>query len=261
MDHKKFNKYILIFKDATASGLQNMGTVLGYKTKNSLILCNLSGNTWTDTYTFILDQFLNDFGKSHKIEDFKHLIDRRYLKKSIMTKFYNVSARSSAIYYKNALRKAGYPEDNSGDDEKASIIHKHFYEFLKTLLKRVIFKNDESELPKLFNERGYKLNLNYYNTQIRYERFTYGGVTDKYSVYRCTDDIDNKKTSTALNANITHHLDAELAAYVINNVPQCYTIHDQFITPLIGLHEVMDLINKFYEKRVELKEYSTSIVL
>jgi hypothetical protein len=56
---KKSILHGIIFKDATASGLQNFGILLGYK-KNKLHLLNINNkNSYCDTYKYIIDVFKN----------------------------------------------------------------------------------------------------------------------------------------------------------------------------------------------------------
>jgi hypothetical protein len=48
---------LIILKDATASGLQNYGILLGYRLEKLKYL-NLNGEDWCDTYKYIIDLFL-----------------------------------------------------------------------------------------------------------------------------------------------------------------------------------------------------------
>ena len=49
----------ILFKDATASGLQNFGLIYGYKREKMKFL-NLEGEDWCDTYQYIIEKFLEN---------------------------------------------------------------------------------------------------------------------------------------------------------------------------------------------------------
>ena len=254
-----FDESVLIFKDATASGLQNMGLLLGFNSPETLKLCNLSGDSWNDTYTFILSAFIKTFAKNHDINEFSHLINRAVLKKCIMTKFYNVSSYQSRIYYFKALEDANLWVDEN--KAKGRVIHANFIKFLDEFLSSLFFIENEVNLSTLFKKSYKTYDFNYYAVKTSYSRVTYAQITDKYSIYERTSTVDEAKTRRANNANITHFLDSQLAAYVVNEVDSCYTIHDQFITPLCNVHLVMDAINVFFDKRISNKPYSTTVII
>jgi hypothetical protein len=56
---KIIDNNIIIYKDATASGLQNYGILLGYN-KHKLEYLNLNGEDWCDTYSYLIHKFLKE---------------------------------------------------------------------------------------------------------------------------------------------------------------------------------------------------------
>jgi hypothetical protein len=72
----------IIYKDATASGLQNQGMLFKYK-KGILKFLNMDGDTYCDTYLYVIDRFLET--------DIDYLKDRKILKYTIMTIPYNAT--------------------------------------------------------------------------------------------------------------------------------------------------------------------------
>jgi hypothetical protein len=56
----RFNKYV-IYKDATASGIQLLAAMLGPKNQEVARACNLDSNDfWYDTYSYIIHKFLKE---------------------------------------------------------------------------------------------------------------------------------------------------------------------------------------------------------
>ena len=176
-----------------------------------------------------------------------------------MTKFYNVSSYQSRIYYFKALEDANLWVDEN--KAKGRVIHANFIKFLDEFLSSLFFIENEVNLSTLFKKSYKTYDFNYYAVKTSYSRVTYAQITDKYSIYERTSTVDEAKTRRANNANITHFLDSQLAAYVVNEVDSCYTIHDQFITPLCNVHLVMDAINVFFDKRISNKPYSTTVII
>jgi len=65
---------MIIFKDATSSGLQNYGILLGYK-KEKLKYININNkNSFCDTYLYLINKFLKNNNKNNNI----NLYNRKY---------------------------------------------------------------------------------------------------------------------------------------------------------------------------------------
>jgi hypothetical protein len=59
LSDKAIDPNTLIFKDATASGIQNFGIILGYK-KDKLQYLNMDGDNYCDTYQYLINKYLKD---------------------------------------------------------------------------------------------------------------------------------------------------------------------------------------------------------
>lgn len=82
LSNGQIDENTIIWKDATASGLQNYGIILDYNIEKIKLL-NLDGEDWCDTYQFIIDKFAKDPGGIYA--------KRKYLKATIMTIPYNAT--------------------------------------------------------------------------------------------------------------------------------------------------------------------------
>ena len=104
---KTIDNNTIIFKDATASGLQNYGILLGYKLEKLKYL-NLNSDDYYDTYKYLIEMFW----KSDKYKK------RKYLKSTIMTIPYNSVWYSCFTTFLKSLRKDGIEYKNISEKEK-----------------------------------------------------------------------------------------------------------------------------------------------
>jgi hypothetical protein len=233
----------IIFKDATASGLQNYGILLGYK-KEMLKYLNMDGNNWCDTYQYIVNKFVDD-------ESYKK---RKYWKSTIMTIPYNAVKFSCFIKFIEKLENDGifYKKMCKEDQIYIKDMHEKFYWKVKNEIKKEFFVNNEPNLKNFkYNEwiivekKEYKIN--------------YKKLRDKYIkiTYRVIDDI--KSTERAKEANNMHYLDALLVKYVIEFF-DIIAIHDCFGIRLCQLHLVMDKINEYYSMEIGEEMYGMYIL-
>jgi len=134
LNHKKINSNMILFKDATASGLQNYGIVAGYK-KDMLKYLNLNGKDWCDTYQYIVNKFIKD-------EKYKK---RKYWKSTIMTIPYNAVWFSCFRGFISAIKKDNIKYSEMSDNEKKYIkkMHKEFYENVKNNVKEEFYEKNE----------------------------------------------------------------------------------------------------------------------
>jgi hypothetical protein len=72
--------------------------------------------------------------------------------------------------------------------------------------------------------------------------------------------MDLKKTKQALPANYIHHLDSELITYISQKM-RCLYIHDAFIIDIFELHILMDLINEYFNIKLQSKSKLYSIFI
>lgn len=241
---EKIDENIIIFKDATASGLQNYGILLGYR-EEKLEYLNLNGENWCDTYKYIIDKFLNVDEK---------LLKRKYWKSTIMTVPYNAVWFTCFNKFIENLEKdnISYREMNDEDKNKIKNIHKKFYINIKKNIKEEFFVKEEGDLIefkynewKIVNIKNYKINFNK-------ER-------DKYTDILYMILEDKEKTKTAIEANNMHYLDAQLVKEILKKI-EIITIHDCFGVRLSELHILLDEINRYYSKIIGKNTYCIFIV-
>ncbi len=233
----------IIFRDATASGLQNYGIILGYK-EDMLSFLNLDGEDWCDTYQYLIKKFIKD-------EDF---LKRKYWKSTIMTIPYNSTWYGCFIKFLEKLREDGVEYNDLEEDKKKKIrdIHKEFYENIKSKIKKEFFKEEKGDLK---NFRYNKLRL----IKIKEEKITYKKLRDKYAEGMYEIEIDEEATNRAMEANNMHYLDALLVKEIMKYF-DLITIHDCFGIRLCELHKVMDKINEYYSSKIGKSTYNINII-
>ena len=233
----------IIFKDATASGLQNYGILLGYK-EEMLRYLNMDGDNWCDTYQYIVDRFIDD-------ENFKK---RKYWKSTIMTIPYNAVKFSCFTKFIEKLEDDGISYKEMSEKEKLYIrnMHERFYLKVKNEIKKEFFMNNKTNLKnfrynewKIISSKEYKIN--------------YNKARDKYSEnsYEINEDI--KSTERAMEANNMHYLDALLVKEIMEFF-DIISIHDCFGIRLCELHLVMDKVNEYYSKKIGKEKYGMYIL-
>lgn len=235
----------LIFKDATASGLQNYGILLGYK-KNMLKYLNIDSEDWCDTYQYIIERFL-------KSED--ELKKRTYWKKTIMTIPYNAVWYKCFIDFLEELRKDGIEYITLSEEKKETLkeAHKNFYKKIKEDIKKEFYENNKKEL-KIFKYNKWEI-INKKDYKINYKK-----ARDKYTDFLYSIKEDEEATNRALEANNMHYLDAQLVKEVLKKF-EVIPIHDCFGIRLCELHLIMDLINDYYSRDIGIKTYSIHIII
>jgi len=244
--NKEIDINTLIFKDATASGLQNYGILLGYK-KEKLKYLNINGEDWCDTYKYIIDLFLND-----NTEKFKK---RKYWKNTIMTIPYNSTWYSCFIKFIKNLRDDEIEYNNLTAEEQTQIreMHKNFYNSIKEKIKNEFYNNKTNNIKIFKYNKWEKVSIQDY--KINYEK-----LRDKYRNTLYMISPDEETTQKALEANNMHYLDAKLVEYVSEKF-DVLTVHDCFGIRLCELHLIIDEINKYYSEQTELKTYSIHIII
>lgn len=244
ISNKKFDENMIIFKDATASGLQNYGILMGYN-EEKLKYLNLDGDEWCDTYQYLIDKFIS------KEEIYRK---RKYWKSTIMTIPYNAVWFSCFVKFIEKIREDGieYKDLDEFEKERIKKVHKKFYEEIKNKVKEEFYTNKSANFVKFrYNKWEISNRLEY--------KVTYKKLRDKYS--DITYDIveDKEGTLRSMEANNMHYLDAKLVKKVIENF-DILPIHDCFGIRLSELHLVVDEINEYYSKIIGKKIYSIHII-
>jgi len=244
LEKEEEDSNILIFKDATASGLQNYGILMGYR-EDKLKYLNIDGDEWCDTYQYLVDKFVNKENK---------FIKRKYWKSTIMTVPYNAVWYSCFLKFIDKIREDGVEYRNLEKKEKEKIIniHKEFYNNIKENVKMEFYSNICANLIdfkynewKILKKNEYK--VTYKEVRDKYQDFVYEIVEDKRSALRARE------------ANNMHYLDAKLVNHVLEEY-DILPIHDCFGIRLCEVHLVMDLINKYYSEIIKKDTYSIYII-
>lgn len=260
LNYLKYNKFnnITIIRDSTASFLQHWSIKLQVKPEY-LNKLNLNGDIWYDTYTFIIDIFLNENPEFK--EKLKNILKRNILKNFIMITNYNAGLYKCYINLKDILNDAKIPFNET----ELNLFSQKFFKFLKDNIFNILFINSKDEFLKktgvlVLTDDKSSINLTYLN----YKEFK---DDIKFYKYRWVilrkiliDTPCDWKTQIALNANIIQASDAELARYLINNL-NIQSVHDSFAINLFELHQLIDLTNKFFNKKLNNNNYSIFILI
>lgn len=244
------NTELTVWRDATASGLQNFLLVYGFK-ECTLKYLNMDGDLWIDTYSYIINKYTKEtIKKKHK-----EIFLRKYFKKTIMTIPYKVTLRSARKYFKDGLADNNYFKELSELEKKEVILE--FDEFFKSVNNYLMvdmynyINNDKFEKFeyvsfKLLSQEEYK--INFLNSRHKY---TNSIVVEK---------PNEKKFLTAETANNMHYLDSKLIheLHLNNNI---ISIHDCIGMNITSVHKIMDQYNNYYCLRIGKKIYGTHIII
>ena len=244
-------KDTIIFKDATASGLQNYGIMLGYK-EETLKYINIDGEDWCDTYQYLIEKFLKiDSNIEIDIEKIKK---RKNWKSTIMTIPYNAVWFTCFSKFLESLKEEGINYKELKDEEKERIknMHKDFYENIKKSVKEEFYDNTKK------NIKGFKYNKWVIDIKRDY-KINYKKARDKYRDISYVKKEDKEASLRALEANNMHYRDSELVKEIMEKY-EILPIHDCFGIRLFELHKVMDEINNYYSKIIGKKTYCIHII-
>jgi hypothetical protein len=255
LNERKYKK-LIIYKDATASGIQLLTIILGAQNEEILQNCNLkSSDYWYDTYFYIIRLFIQKNKKEINdliVKDqFDIYINRKSLKSSIMTYVYGAGENTALNYYLDTL-------PISCDKTIGTKVFKIFYTFLsdlfksnnffKTPLKSLVITGKEKykqskEIFIITTDKS-KIFLDYnYITTYRLDRI----IKNERSTIiftKLTEFPDNLKTWTSLIANVTQGLDALFVRLIISdmNYP-IITIHDCFGIDILNISHLIEIAN------------------
>ena len=251
LNNEKFNSNTIIFKDATASGLQNYGILSGYNFEKIKYL-NLDGDMWCDTYQYIIEIFLKK-KNTQNIIDNKIFLKRKHWKKTIMTIPYNATWYSCFNTFIDSLKKdnINYSDMCKNDKETIQEIHKNFYNDIKYNLEAEFYRNEKNIVYFKYNKWDILSNKEY--------KINYKCARDKYidTIYEISEDIKN--TEKALKANNMHYRDSELVKHILENY-DILPIHDCFGIRLCEVHKIIDKINYYYSNKIGKNIYNIFII-
>ena len=267
---KKKIRKLVIQKDATASFIQNLIRLLGYKDEKSLEYANLLDNdNWYDPYSIIL----NDWIRTDKIsKENLQYFNRKTIKKAIMTYPYSAKYITAFTYFKESVSAQFSYEINFGD--KYEILFKSFYKFIsKEMEEKFFLKNNSKVLLEITKElkkssvkefiiesHDSKTNLIYYKTKLKqFDLIIKIKKTDLEYIKRETKkyyDIDFKKIdvdklSLAIRANWIHYIDGLLIRDINSNSKQIYvTIHDAVLVDFLNIENFLLNANAQINKKI-----------
>lgn len=247
-------------RDSTASFLQHWCTLLSVK-QEYVDKLNLSGDIWYDTYTFIIETFLNKNTKYLNNDIIKPILKRNILKNFIMITNYNATIRTC----RNNLNEKLNEQNLNIDSDELKIFSEEFFSFLKDDIFNIIFLHKKNEVLKNIGtlyetDDKSQINLTYLN---------YKEVKEDIKIYKLRwvilkrvliDTVCFRKTRTALNANIVQANDAELARNLICEL-NIQSVHDSFAINLYEVHKLVDTTNLFFNKKLNNNYYSIFILI
>jgi hypothetical protein len=233
----------IIFKDATASGLQNYGVLLGYK-EEKLKYLNINGDDYCDTYQYVIELYLKN----------KNFSKRKYWKSTIMTIPYNAEWFSCFTKFIKSLRKDGieYNKLDKNEQKEIQIMHRDFYNNVKNNIKTELYQNKKADLKFFSYNKWTVVNKKEY-------KITYKKARDKYTDTLYLLDYDHDATMRALEANNMHNLDSNLIKKIFEKI-EILSIHDCIGSRLCELHLVMDIINEYYSEHVGFSTYNIHVI-
>lgn len=257
-----------ILKDATASFLQNLIRLLGYKNLDSLKYANLySQNFWYDSYSYILNVW---FSRNPSISpNILKYFTRKTIKKTVMTNPYSAVFLTAYQYFKDSVLEKFNYEIEIGDDVYKAF--QNFYNFLENEMEKELFLNTSStkiidvflELATknkeiILESNDTKTNLIYY--KIKEKTWDFIILVPEKNVklrktkkYKEVDsfNIDFRKISQSIRANIVHFADAIL----IRDIEKIYeksllSIHDCVLIDFLETTTFVLIANKAVKRNV-----------
>ena len=275
IDNTKIDINTLILRDSTASVMQHWSIILKPKDHKICEYLNLNGNAWMDTYSYIIHLYVTSYLSSSIPDTYKKYINRKYLKRTIMTINYNAKPLTTSKYFfediwddLNIL-----PEEEKNQAKIfLSNFHNNFYKFITHPLFNKLYELNIDSYRTVIKNNDYtiqlsdaNINLKYFikskNNQIR--SLKYKGLRTRYSISELSDDFDLKKTLQGLEPNIIQSLDAELVRFLFENEIPMFAIHDSFGVALANIDLLMDKVNYYFNQKLNNRydNYSLFVLL
>ncbi len=253
---KKLNEYISknvtfsVVVDSTASAYLHLNMWCRVKAEYSRIL-NIDSKymeIWHDTYDYIITMTKNKIKNYDK--KFDAIFNRKYLKKVIMTMPYKVSYKSAEKYFFVDINL-----DKVAIDKKEIVeMFKLFFKLLPLVFSEIyilyfrkitIFDNKFKVFNNFYDFNYYKLEAEDISKKI------YGKKID-CQIHIPTEELDLRKTKTALVANIMHSTDSLFISLIFKKFhkigAEIYFIHDEFIFDISLYFYFLQVANESYNE-------------
>ena len=253
---------VSIIRDSTGSSFQHWGVVLGIN-EEFLEKLNLNGALWYDIYTLIITMF-NKNNNNKYFDIMKNFLNRKYLKKIIMTANYNAGKDLSLENFLSALK-----EDNmdTNDNLNYHMFIKDFLSFLNEDLFKLIYLEDKKEKLNKIKGDNYTFEIDKENISLIYLKHTdekkiikISGVRWIFIRKKLLKYVDERESDVGLPANIIQASDANLARFLIENL-NCLSVHDAFAISIFEVHKLMDLANLYFNTHLKRDSYSIFIFI
>jgi hypothetical protein len=250
------NEYLytkhIIYKDSTASVLQLMTKLLGWKKTFMLEVMNINSieNKWYDPYTYIINKYIENIAGN--LENNTMLLKRKNLKKIIMTVQYSVSTDSALKYY---AESKNIKINELDKNERNNIIS--FKKYLTDIVEQEhLFLKNSSSLTEEWNKNMYIytndnicFSLNYNKKKKKQIEITVDNKRKSIINYEITNTYDKHKTKQSLRANIIHVMDAYIARSIILDW-KIGTVHDSFGIDIYKISLLIDSCNSIFNNNI-----------
>jgi hypothetical protein len=239
---------VTVIRDSTASSFQHWGTALGFKS-DYLKLLNIDGDRWHDVYSIIIDLFLGGGARFRHNQRLTAVLNRKNLKKIIMTVNYNAGVKSCLEVFLATLKSEEVYDQTLDQEYKAFMLE--FHAFLTKDLFNELYESQKDEF--LGKHEHYlslgdaSINLKYYETRDAKEVVKIKDQRWIFSVRQIQTDISDFKTKRARNANIIQAYDGRLARHLVLTC-SVFPVHDSFGTSLFDVHTLMDETNSYFRR-------------
>jgi hypothetical protein len=248
-------------RDSTGSSFQHWGVALGVKSPYHAAL-NLDGNRWYDIYTTVIELFLRENERFLSEAGIGNLLNRKFLKKIIMTVNYNAGRKRCLEVLHSTLREEGL------FDEGLTPLYVDFINSFHTYLVKDLFyelySSDKNAFLRQHSSllvlRDSRINLSYYYTKDVKEVVKVKQDRWVYTAKALQTEVWDWRTKTALNANIIQAKDAELAREIVSRC-DCWPVHDSFAVGLFDVGSLMDATNDYFSRSLGSETYSVFVLI
>ncbi len=251
---------INIIRDSTASTFQHWGVFLKLKPEYYKFF-NVDGDVWYDTYSVIILFFKKQYSELCEAPELQPLLNRDALKKIIMIVNYNAGLWECNKHLIEYITNNNLLINSELQKKFINTFHK----FLSVDLFSLIYTLDKDLTVKGFGNRlslmDGMLDLNYNDVIKKKKELTVSNIRWLYTTFETTSVFSQWRTNVAINANMVHAGDAELARWLIVRI-NLWPVHDSFCVSIFDTHKLMDTTNEYFQiKYGNSEQYSAFILI